>query len=594
MIIVPDTSVILDGRFSKYIESHQVDEIIIPEAVVAEIEHQANSGRSSGEAGLQELIKIKRISDSSVIDISYYGKRPSPSDIRYANLGEIDDLVRNVAQDNGATLITGDRVQADVAISKGIETLYLEPRSATSMRIEDFFDEGTMSVHLKAGLPVLSKKGRPGMMTLERSDRVLDERELEEISYDIVERAKNTRDCFIEMEELGATVVQLMDYRIAITKPPFSDRFEITAAHPVKKMELDDYGVSSSIKDRLNEAEGILVAGAPGAGKSTFVQAIAEYYNSNGKIVKTMEKPRDLQVSDDITQYTALSGDMAKTGDILLLVRPDYTIFDEMRTTDDFRVFSDLRLAGVGMIGVVHASRTIDAIQRFIGRIELGVIPQLVDTVIHIDAGEVSEVFMLHFKVKVPSGMAEADLARPVIEVYNHLDNQLAYEIYTFGEQVVVMEVTKSKRSPANKLAIKSIEDEIHRMMPGIDVRVEMSGSNRATVYTDSYDKPFIIGKKGRNVSKLEQRLGIKIDVKTDEEGKKEVPVEIKVLKKYINLTLDRIYANRTLAFYLDDEELFTSTLSKKAILRVEKKSDLGQDIIHGVKMKKFLYAVPI
>lgn len=48
-------------------------------------------------------------------------------------------------------------------------------------------------------------------------------------------------------------------------------------------------------------------------------------------VVKTMESPRDLQVSDEITQYAPLERDMQKTADILLLVRPDFTIYDEMR-----------------------------------------------------------------------------------------------------------------------------------------------------------------------------------------------------------------------------------------------------------------------
>ena len=86
---------------------------------------------------------------------------------------------------------------------------------------------------------------------------------------------------------------------------------------------------------------------------------------------KNNGKPRDLNVQPEITQYTALEGDMAKTGDILLLVRPDFTVFDEMRVTNDFKIYADNRLAGVGMVGVVHATKPIDAIQRFIGRIEL-------------------------------------------------------------------------------------------------------------------------------------------------------------------------------------------------------------------------------
>ena len=29
---------------------------------------------------------------------------------------------------------------------------------------------------------------------------------------------------------------------------------------------------------------------------------------------------------------------------------PDYTVFDEVRRFEDFKIFSDLRLAGVGMV----------------------------------------------------------------------------------------------------------------------------------------------------------------------------------------------------------------------------------------------------
>lgn len=61
-----------------------------------------------------------------------------------------------------------------------------------------------------------------------------------------------------------------------------------------------------------------------------------------------------------------------------------------MRVTNDFKIYADMRLAGVGMVGVVHATNPIDAIQRFIGRIELGIIPQLIDTIIFIKNGKKS------------------------------------------------------------------------------------------------------------------------------------------------------------------------------------------------------------
>jgi ATPase len=307
-----------------------------------------------------------------------------------------------------------------------------------------------------------------------------------------------------------------------------------------------------------------------------------------------MEKPRDLQVSDEITQYTALSGDMAKTGDILLLVRPDFTIFDEMRKTEDFFTFSDLRLAGVGMIGVVHATRTIDAIQRFIGRIELGMIPQIVDTVIHIDGGEVREIYLLEFKVKTPSGMTESDLARPVIEVYNFDTQQLQFEIYTFGEQVVVMEVAKRRSPRVDRNAIRSLENEIHRLVPDADIHIEMVG-NRAKVYADPMDVPYIIGKRGKIVTRLESKLGMKIDVIEDENvAPSEVEVNAKVQKKYIHLTVDKRFAGSDLQFMVDGEELFTATVGKKGILKLEKKGELGSYLVDQLKKKKFIYALPV
>jgi energy-coupling factor transporter ATP-binding protein EcfA2 len=35
-------------------------------------------------------------------------------------------------------------------------------------------------------------------------------------------------------------------------------------------------------------AEGILVSGSPGSGKSTFAAALAEFYGSKGNVVKTL------------------------------------------------------------------------------------------------------------------------------------------------------------------------------------------------------------------------------------------------------------------------------------------------------------------
>lgn len=586
-VFVPDTSVIVDGRLTQFLSTlNEKVKVVIPEAVVAEIEHQANEGKAIGHVGLEELKKLRDMADKGKILLEFHGERPDLWQIRRAKAGEIDHMVREIARELGATLITGDQVQRDIAIAKGIEVIYLTAKKELRHRLEDFFDETTMSVHLKGGLRPFAKKGKPGdWKFVPVRDEVLTDEELHEIADDIVERARRDPESFIEMDEPGATVVQLRNYRIVIAKPPFADRIEITAVRPVKKLSIEDYELSEKLLERLRDrAEGILIAGAPGEGKTTFAQALAEWYASMGKVVKTMEKPRDLQVSEEITQYTALNGRMELTGDILLLVRPDYTIFDEMRKTSDFKIYADLRLAGVGMVGVVHATKPIDAVQRFIGRVELGMIPQIVDTVIFIKAGNVAKVLTLEYLVKVPSGMKEEDLARPVIEVRNFETGELEYEIYTYGEEISVVPVKKEEKAPALKLAEKRLKQEIKKFLPDVYAEVEIVSPHKAVIYADEFDIPAIIGKKGKRITELEKRIGISIDVKSfaereAEKPKEKIPVEVEEKKKTIVLRVSPDYAKRPLKFYGGEQYVFTATPSKKGLVKVSKSTPIGKEL---------------
>ncbi|TDA26174.1 MAG: ATPase, partial [Archaeoglobi archaeon] len=114
--------------FTGVVIAEQIDGIIIPEAVVAELEAQANFGRISGFRGLAEIEKIVRIAKERNIPVEFAGRRPSIDEIKLAKGGEIDSMIREIAKSANAVLVTSDRVQSLIARAKGIETIYVKPR----------------------------------------------------------------------------------------------------------------------------------------------------------------------------------------------------------------------------------------------------------------------------------------------------------------------------------------------------------------------------------------------------------------------------------------------------------------------------------
>ena len=608
--IVPDTSAVIIGAVSDLIENGDFDypEIIVPEAVVCELEHQANANRAEGRKGLEELKKLQEMQDDGELAISFKGKRPTNYDIRYAKSGEIDSIIRDLAKSEFATLITNDKVQAEVAKAHGIPVHYVKQAyKEKSLSIERLFDDETMSVHLKENVAPMAKKGIPGHIKFVKlENKPYSYSQLSYIVEEILEKAKNDPKTYLESDMEGSFVVQSREYRISIAYPPFAEALEITAVRPVANISLDEYNLSDKLLERIRtSAEGILISGSPGAGKSTFVQAIAKYYsNKLNKIVKTMESPRDLQLPDEITQYAPLEGSMENTADVLLLVRPDYTIYDELRKNTDFNIFADMRLAGVGMIGVVHATRPIDAIQRIASRVELGVIPSIVDTSIYIEDGKVTSVYETKMTVKVPTGMKEADLARPVIEVRDFETGELKNEIYTYGEQTIIMDMNlvngtsdgEKHKSSVDIIAEAEILRKIKRMLPKkAKVEVEVISPDRANIYIPDKYVPKIIGKNGKRIAEIERDIGISLGVEIIEEKPVDkTPFEVDIIhtRKQMILDLGRENGRQNFDILIDGEYLLTATTSKKGEIKIKNGIELSDFILEAIEMGLEITAV--
>ena len=537
-----DTSIIFNGQILNLIEDGELGEkpeIIICNIVVAEVEYRTNIQKEIGFFGLNVLKELRKLHNEKIINLLIVGRRPTREEIKLARGGELDALIREEARQNNAILITADRIQGVVGEFEGLEVLFAwEKRSKEellpiSLKILEYFDDETMSVHLKQNIPPYAKKGSPGNWRLQKiSNEPASNKLIEDIAMEIVEVTREDQHSFIEIEKEGAVVAQMREFRIVITRPPFSKDVEITAVRPLVSLKLSDYSIDSRLQNRLEKAEGILVAGSPGAGKSTFSAALANYYLKQEKVIKTLESVRDLQVEPEITQYTKLEGSLENSADILLLVRPDFTIFDEVRTTKDFQIYSDFRLSGVGMVGVVHSSSAIDAIQRFIGRIELGMLPSIIDTIIFIEGGDISTVFVLKMTVKVPHGFRDKDLARPVVEVRDFKNDRLEFEIYNFGNDVVVNPI--SSKYPSKGRGIPS---------------------SRA---------------------KKDKRIDLNIDVK----------------KQKIIIRANPEYASQNIVIYADNQQIFTGSLSRDSDISLSLSNKEARKILKEVDRNKDIYAM--
>ena len=153
--------------------------------------------------------------------------------------------------------------------------------------LDKYFDEQTMSLHLKADRPVLRKKWTPGnWQPVVDPNEIMTKENFNQLVDALFKEVETRDDAFLEINRELSKVMQVGPYRIVIVYAPLSDGMEMTVVKPVKKMSMEEYQLDPELFDLLrNKAKGILISGAPGSGKSTFAGALIDVYHKDNHII---------------------------------------------------------------------------------------------------------------------------------------------------------------------------------------------------------------------------------------------------------------------------------------------------------------------
>ena len=183
--------------------------------------------------------------------------------------------------------------------------------------------------------------------------------------------------------------------------------------------------------------------------------------------------------------------------------------------------------------------------------------------------------------------MTEQDLARPVIEVRSFENHNLEYEIYTYGEENIVIPISKEAKSGGiEKLAESKIRETIRRF--DSEAEIEILSNNSIRVRVDKDVMPSIIGRGGVTINDLEKSLGVHIDVEPKESsfGKGEW-FEMSESGNNLILEVDSSKTGMSADIYVKDKLVSSSYVGKNGKIIFSKKSDSGRRIMKAAMSKQ-------
>ena len=194
-----------------------------------------------------------------------------------------------------------------------------------------------------------------------------------------------------------------------------------------------------------------------------------------------------------------------------------------------------------------------------------------------------------------------------IIEIRDFETGELKNEIYTYGEQTIVMDLDLVNNSSSNPTTAKSAVDrlaeqqilrKIKRLIPKSKVGVEVISPERANIYINEKYIPKIIGKNGKRIAEIEKDIGISLGVEilenTPEHLARGEKFEVDIIhtKKQLILDLGKVNGTQNFDIFVGGEYLLTATTSRKGEIKIKRGIELSDILLDAIEMGLDITAV--
>ncbi|MEM1634392.1 MAG: hypothetical protein QW714_01575, partial [Nanopusillaceae archaeon] len=187
------------------------------------------------------------------------------------------------------------------------------------------------------------------------------------------------------------------------------------------------------------------------------------------------------------------------------------------------------------------------------------------------------KVYTLELKVRVPTGMIEEDLARPVIEVRDLLSGELEYELYTFGEEIVVVPVKSKDRDKIIEFLKNIIKEKFSDRYEGIDVDII---GNTIRFYLPKNLKKKFVKREKSFLKSIVYYYKLKVEILSKDDSNIKInPKNIEIIGDYIIIDFGKEYKNKKISILFEDKVICKLNLDKKGKVSININTEIGKKL---------------